>query len=253
MRIVIAILCLVIGHSANAQAEKPEIVRFLGQMHQLPFVREDFVESGFEGENLELAIGQMKRILTDPGISNYVADRLIEAGSGAPTPSLVTGGLIGPLFDRGMGHLTTSELKFYYNVEKEVISSMSVRNCGRTFRNKLPPHKLSLAMERGAAKLDTPVLKEFYRIQFKAAKLGLKRKAAQLSSTELEATLGNLSEQLMERISEKKNGPALMLALGNIQRANNDTACEAGLLMLNTVLEMKGRYLRSSLIYLVTG
>jgi len=234
-----------------AQQDAPnrdDIIRLLSRMDEIVPVEREFITMGFEGKNLELAMDQYARVFSDPAIGGFVADRLIAAYSGALPTASEAGGLLGPLIDRGVGHLPERDLINFYKVENAVFKALPIRECGLAVKQRLSNRRLSDATARAAARMNSPALKEYYRIQYKAAKLGLTHEAVRLTPER--------TAQIEDRIGEKifeTSGEADMLSLirtfENPRRATNRQACEAGRTIMDSVLTMQGPDLRDALIY----
>ena len=90
--------------------------------------------------------------------------------------------LLQPLLDLWMGHLAPSELVYFFKVEQVVVEALCKRDCGLIFKNRLPANEVARRTAETSGRLNTPSLKEYYRIQYKAAKLGATRAPKQLSS-----------------------------------------------------------------------
>ena len=235
--------------SAQVPVSKADIVRFLGQMPEIAPIREEMQRLGFRDENLELAVEHAGSFYTDPKIAGYIADRVLGAYSKSPTQAEADG-LIWPLIRRGLGHLPTNELRFYYSVEQAMIKAMPVRQCGLAVRDRLSPKRYSDAMSRVAARLHTPSLKEYYRIQLKAARLGVGRDAVRLGRHATEQVETRIGEELTELIAASPNSTRLMSALNNIGRTDNGRACTIGQMFYQAVMAIDGTDQRNALIYM---
>ena len=250
IRIWICACLIAVSPIAVAQeaSSKAEIVKLLGRMHEFVPVEYEFRSMGFADDNLDLAMAQYRRMFNDPGIAGYVADRLIAAHEGKLPDASQAGGLLGPLIDRGIGHLPTRDLVYFYKVESTVFGAMSARDCGLAVKQRLSPRRLSDATARAAARLNTPALKEYYRIQFRAARLGLSHRQATLSPAREERIEQLIGERVFEA-SDDARSRSLIQVFDDPDHASNRQACEAGRLIMDTVLQMKGRNLRDALIY----
>lgn len=247
-------LCLILAAplaQAQQPTEKADIVRLLGRMHEFVPIEEEFRALGFAGENLDLAMAQYKRVFNDPGIAGYVADRILATQQGTIPGAMQAGGLLGPLIDRGIGHLPTQELKYFYLVENEVFGALPYRECGLAVKQRLSDRRLADATARAAARLNTPALREYYRIQYKAARLGLTRDAKRLSparNARIEKIIGDI---VFSREGDARS-QSLMRTFATPERATHRQACEAGRMIMDTVLSMEGNDLRDALIYFST-
>lgn len=234
---------------AQLPVTKADIVRFLGQMPEIAPIREDMQKLGFRDENLDLAVEHAGSFYTDPKIAGYIADRVLAAYSSPPSQAEADG-LIWPLIHRGLGHLPTRELRFYYSVEQAMIKAMPVRQCGLAVRERLSAERYSDAMSRVAARLHTPSLKEYYRIQLKAARLGTGRDAVRLGERATERVEARIGEELTELIAASSDPTRLMAALNNLERVDNGRACTIGQMFYEAVMTIDGKDLRNALIYM---
>lgn len=258
MRIIAALLCFLtffpagVGAAAENQTlpvTRAEIIRFLGQLPELAPIREDMMSLGFRGQNLELAVRQAEIFYTDPLIAGHIADQVIAVYSDKPTAQQAEG-LIWPLIDRGLGHLSTRELQYFYQVEHTMIMALPTRQCGLAVRNRLSPQAQSDAMSRVAARLNTPALKEYYRLQHKAARFGVRRDAVRLSPAAQERTEALIERGLLARINASSDPDGLKRAMVDLDNADNARACAVGEMFYASVMDMKGPALRDALIYL---
>lgn len=229
--------------------KRSDIIRLLGQIPDIAPIREELMALGFRGENLELAVKQSETIYRDPLIAGHIADRVIAAYE-TPRGVAQAGGLVWPLIERGLGHLSTRELKFYYRVEQAMIKAMPVRQCGLAVRNRLSDQRFAEVTARLAARLHTPSLREYYRIQLKAARLGAQRQPVRLSDAAVRRVEAQINAALTRRIAASDNPRGLLSAIENLDRAGNAQACTVGRLFMDIVLELEGRELREALIYL---
>ena len=242
------------GLAAQPSQDSPpvsraDIIRLLGQIPDIAPIREELRALGFKGENLELAVRQSETIYRDPLIAGHIADRVI-AAYGTPMGAAEAGGLVWPLIERGLGHLSTGEMKYYYRVEQAMIKAMPERQCGLAVRNRLSDQRFAEVTARLAARLHTPSLREYYRIQIKAARLGAQRAPVRLSEAAVRRVEERINAALTERIAASDNPRALLSAIENLDRAGNAQACEVGRLFMEIILDFEGRDLRDALIYL---
>ena len=190
-------------------------------------------------------------MLRDPLIADNIADRVI-ATQIPSVHSIEPGGLFWPLVDRGLGHLAPRELEYFYKVEQTMLKALPVRECGLTIKEKLPPERLAKATGSVAARLNTPALKEYYRIQYKAARYGASRDVARLDPASEARAAVTINEALGRTLATRADSAALMRAYRDLNRVNNRRACEAGRLFMDAVLSLKGRELTNALILLST-
>lgn len=72
----------------------------------------------------------------------------------------------------GLGHLPTRDLKFYYTVERKIMETLTIRQCGMAVSNRMRPARFAELTSRVAARLNTEALQEYYRIGQKPPGLG---------------------------------------------------------------------------------
>lgn len=239
------------GRAQDVTVRKSDVVRLLGQLPEFTPIRQDMQALGFEGEKLDLAVAQIERMLRDPLIASNIADRVIAAR----LPSVDTveaGGLFWPLVDRGLGRLTARELRYFYLVEQTMLKALPVRECGLTIKERLAPERLAKVTGSVAARLNTPALREYYRIQFKAAQFGASRDVRRLDPAAEARAAESINRALGRTLADRPDREALMRAYRNLERVSNRRACEAGRLFMDAVLSMEGRELHNALILLST-
>jgi hypothetical protein len=212
-------------------------------------IRQDLQRLGFEGENLELAVAQAGAFYKDKAIAGYIADRVIAAYTD-PGFQAETDGLVWPLIERGMGHLSTRELQFYYGVEQAMINALPSRDCGMAVRGRMSDKQFSETMSRMTARLTPKTLKEFYRIELKAAQLGADRSPVRLSASDLSRIATRVEERMTALIAASPDADRLASAQRDIGRADNARACKIGRLFYEAVLTLNRNDLRKGLIYL---
>lgn len=255
MRRFLASLILALGLVAPAGfaqegPSKAEIVRILGEIPTLPGMRESVSASGYKGENLELAMGQMARMLGDRQIANHIAERILAAGRGDWQSAQAAQGLIQPLLDRGMGHLAPSELSYFFKVEQVVLEAIPTRDCGLIFKNRLAADEVARRTAQTAARLNTPALKEYYRIQYKAAKLGATRGPKTLSAALQDRVSARLNAALSAAAEASPAARAALATFERIESASNAAACDAGKFFLDVVMEMEPKARHEALLVL---
>ncbi|WP_306114609.1 hypothetical protein [Roseovarius sp. MMSF_3305] len=239
------------GHAQDVTVRKSDIVRILGQLPEFTPIREDMRALGFEGEKLDLAVAQIERMLRDPLIASNIADRVIAAR--LPNVDTVeAGGLFWPLVDRGLGRLNPRELRYFYVVEQAMLKALPTRECGLTIKERLAPERLAKVTGSVAARLNTPALKEYYRIQFKAAQFGASQEVFRLAPAAEAKAAETINRALGRTLADRPDRKALMRAYRNLNRVGNRRACEAGRLFMDAVLSLEGRELHNALILLST-
>lgn len=239
----------VAAQSEDIKADRQEIIRLLGQLPDIAPIRQDLRALGFRGANLELAVKQAELLYRDPVIAGYVADRVIAAFE-APQSVQAADGLLWPLVERGLGHLSTRELKFYYEVERAMIEALSIRQCGLAVRDRMRPERFAEMTSRVVARLNTDALREYYRIQAKAARLGATRSPVRQSDATIRRIEERIQASMTRSIEASKNPGVLLAAMMNLEQASNTHACAIGRLFMNTVLQYEGRALRETLVYM---
>ncbi|MEQ9257839.1 MAG: hypothetical protein RIG84_01940 [Roseovarius sp.] len=254
LRLAALLLLLVAPLGLSAQENltrvgKPEIMRFLAQLPDYAPIEQDLRRIGFRDENLALAVAHAESFYTDPVIAGHIADRLIGFYAGEPQPEMAKG-LIWPLIERGLGHLPTNDLLVYYNVERAMIGAMPVHLCGRAVRNRLSPERFSDEITKVAARLHTPALREYYRVEVKAARLGARRPQVQLSRQQRARVETRVRAGLAELVDAHEQSGALRAAMRDIDSAPDARACEVGLLFYEAVMRLKGAERRAALVYM---
>jgi len=234
---------------AEIKPDRAEIIRLLGQLPDIAPIREELHAVGFRGANLELAVKQAELIYRDPLLAGYVADQVIAAFE-APQTAQAAGGLMWPLVERGLGHLTTSELKFYYQVERAMIKALPARQCGLAVRNRLSDQRFADLTSRVAARMETRALREYYRIQATAARFGGNAQPVRTAPSSIERVEARIQGVMARSIAGSRNPDALLGALGDLDRATNAQACTIGRLFMDVVMTFKGRALRETLVYM---
>lgn len=236
---------------SGAEVTRADLIRMLGRLYDDIPIRDDLAALGFRGEKLDLAVNQAKRVLRDPDVAGYVADRVLALQSGsAPPPARATQGLLWGLMDRGISHLPLRDLKYYYEVEQAVLNAMDMRDCGLAVRERLTAEQLSTATARVAARLNVNALRTYYDIQLRAAQLGATRPPLRLSPARAEAAERSIFEALARLIASRNDADRLMRTFSQLDRANNASACTAGRAFIDAVLTLRGRALHDALIYL---
>ena len=235
---------------AQEGPSKAEIVRILGEIPTFPGMRESIEQSGYAGENLDLAMAQMKRMLGDRQIANHIAERILAAGRGDWQNAQAAQGLLQPLLDLGMGHLAPSELVYFFKVEQVVVEALGKRDCGLIFKNRLPANEVARRTAETAGRLNTPALKEYYRIQYKAAKLGATRAPKQLSPAMQERVSEEIAAALSAAAEADPTAEAALAAFERLERVSNAQACAAGKFFLDVVMKMEPKARHEALLVL---
>lgn len=237
------------AQEAEVRASRGDVIRLLGQIPEFSDTRQEFRDLGYEGEKLELAVRQSDLLYRDPVLVEYLADRLIEAFLD-PKSVESTDGILMPLIRRGLGHLPTTELRFYYQIEQFILSSLPQRSCGRAVRDRLSANQFSELVARTAVRLSTDTLREYYRIQAKAARFGVTREPVLQSRAKRVEIEDRVNGRLAEKIAQSGNSRSLLSAVGNLERAGNAQACQVGRMFMETVMEFRGPELRETLVYM---
>ena len=244
-------LSLPLAAKEQAAADRADIIRLLARMTEFMPVEREFRALGFEGENLELAMEQHRRVFADPEIAAYVADRLIAVHEGRLPMPREAGGLLGPLVDRGVGHLPRADLIYFYKVENTIFNALSKRDCGLVVKRRLSEQRLADATARLAARLNTPALREYYRIQYRAAQLGLTHEMIRLSPEENARIERMIGDRIFEDAKDEEIRDFIRI-FQNPRRTTNRQACRAGRTIMNKVMMLEGRDLQDALIYFST-
>lgn len=237
------------GTADRASVPRSDIIRLLAALPDYADFRSEMRTLGFRGEKLDLAVAHAELIYRDPVIAGYVADRVI-AAYGAPETGADARGLIGPLIERGLPHMSTAELGYYHRVEKLMMEALPVRDCGRIMRNRMPPVQFVRVMSRMAARLNTAGLRNYYRLQAKAARHGVTRPPVRLSRARMDAVETRIAEALATRIAQSDSPRVMQRAIGNLPGASNARACAIGRMFMDIVADMEGQEQRDALLYL---
>lgn len=256
MRLV-TIFILILGMSFPVAAQesldlskrRDEVIEILNQIPDFAPLRQELQSAGFKGENLELAITQSQLMYRDPVLSGYLADELIK-GFLDPSSIRPRRGLIWPLVERGLGHLKTSEMRYFYRVEQSLISSLPTRQCGRVVRNRISQERFAEITSKTIARLETNTLREYYRIQKKAARIGAKRKPVRLSNEQIVAIEREIITRVELNLQSRSDANRIRAAIADLPNARNVDACAAGKIFLDTVLQLEGKSLRNAMLYM---
>lgn len=241
------------GMAAAAQSvSRADIIRLLGRLHEDGAVRADLAALGFSGEKLELAVGHARDMLRDPVIAGYVADRVLAVRDGRAMPSARAQGLLWGVIDEGLGHLPLRDLRYYYLVEEVVLGAMPTRVCGRAVRGDLSPDRMAEETARAAARLNLEGLRNYYRIQLRAAQLGAQRGPASLPPERAQQAEAAIFGVVTRTIAARDDAPQIMRSFSDLDDASNRDACLAGQVFIEAVLTLEGRALNDALIQLST-
>lgn len=247
----LSVMCLVPpALSQSAQNSRDELIALLGRLPEIAPIRNQLVAQGFQGEKLALAEAHSKRVMTDDLIAGYIADRLIALYDGRLSAASATEGLIAPLYESGITHLPVKELVYYHKVQRVLLDGMTPRDCGLLVKGQLRPARMEDVIGRAEARLSARTLKEFYRIQYKAMRLGVTRAPRQLSPAEAARIQTVIFEAVRKRVESASNAKALSNTLENFERARNATACEAAKVFAEAVLDITGRDQQKALLFL---
>lgn len=237
------------GQMDQANVLRAEIIRLLGALPDYADFHSEMRALGFRGEKLDLAVAHAELIYRDPVIAGHVADRVI-AAYGMPESGAEARGLIWPLIERGLPHLSTRELRYYHRVEKVMMEALPVRDCGRIVRDRMPPKEFVRIMSRMAARLNTAGLRNYYTIQAKAARYGVTRPPIRMGAARIDAVETRIAEGLAARIAQSDNPRAMQRAVDNLPWASNARACAIGRMFMDIVMDLDGQESRDALVYL---
>ncbi len=236
--------------TAEAAVSRADLIRLLGRLHEEQAVRADLRKMGFKGENLDLATQHAADMLRDPIIAGYIADRVLALQSGADVPIARAQGLLWGVIDQGLAHLPPRDLRYYYLVEQAVLGAMPAAICGRAVRGTLPPDRMADATARAAARLNTEGLRNYYRIQLRAAQLGATRGALITTPERAARAEALIFGALARHISARPDAERIMDSFARLDRIGNRRACVAGNLFIEAVLTLEGPDLHEALIQL---
>jgi hypothetical protein len=237
---------------AQQSVSRADLIRLLGRLHEDDVVRRDLAALGFAGEKLDLATQHAADMLRDPVIAGYVADRVLAVRDGGMVPMSRAQGLLWSVIDAGLGHLPLRDLRYYYLVEQAVLGGMPEQVCGSAVRGDLPPGRMAEETARAASRLNVEGLRNYYRIQLRAAQLGAARGAAQLSPERAGRAEAAIFGVVTRHIASRPDAARLMGSFANLDRAGNRDACLAGQVFIEAVLTLEGRELHDALIQLST-
>ncbi|MDO5758394.1 MAG: hypothetical protein Q4P24_12990 [Rhodobacterales bacterium] len=238
------------NEQAAGKVSRADLIRLLGRLHEEDKVRADLAQLGFKGENLDLATEHAANMLRDPVIAGYVADRVLAVQSGAAVPIDRAQGLLWGVIDQGLAYLPLRDLRYYYLVEQAVLGAMPIHICGQAVRGTLPPRPMADATARAAARLNTDGLRNYYRIQLRAAQLGAQRGAFITTPRRAAKAEASIFAALTRNIVAEPDAAQIMDSFANLTIINDTRACRAGKLFISAVLTLEGRELHEALIQL---
>jgi len=228
-------------------------MRLLARIYDSESDNEHLVSLGFRGEKLELASKHFRNAMADPVIAGYIADRVLEVQNGQPTIEISeSGGIYWHLVDRGVSHLPQKELLYYFKVQRTVLGGLSRRDCGLAVKDYISSARMSDATGRAIARLNTPALKHYYRIQLKAARIGAKRAPVRQRPAQEAHIEAVIADAIISQLENDQNAHSIVAAIVNPRSVGNRQACTGGRIFMDTVLNLKGRDLHDGLIYLST-
>jgi len=245
-------VAVLVGPSAaqSAKDSREEIIALLGRLHEIVPIRDQLIEQGFRGEKLELAEDHTRLMMNDKLVAGYIADRLIALYDGDLSGLAATEGLIAPLYDSGVTHLSVEEMRFFHEMQRALLDGMSKRNCGLIVKGEMRPRRMEDVLGRAETYFSIKTLRTYYGIQRKAVRLGVTRAPKQLSPSARTRIEQRISEALNTRVQSVENGRAVARSFDNLQEASAASACEAGKLFADVILDLEGRDLRKALLYL---
>ena len=247
----LSVMCLVPpALSQSAQNSREELIDLLGRLPDIAPIRNRLIAQGFEGEKLALAEAHSRRVMSDPLIAGYIADRLIALYDGRLSAASATEGLIAPLYESGITHLPVAELVYYHKVQRVLLDGMTSRDCGQLVKGRMRPGRMEEVIGKAEARLSARTLRELYRIQYKAMRLGVTRAPRQLSPADSARIQTVIFEAVRNRVEGASNARALSNTLENFERASNASACAAAKVFTDAVLGITGRDQQKALLFL---
>ena len=130
------------------------------------------------------------------------------------------------------------------------MAALPKRVCGRAVRQSLSPQSFSDEITRAASRLYTPALREYYRIERSAARLGITRQPVRLSGAAIARVEKRIAAGLTLRIAQSPDPRALTAAMEDLDGVSDADACALGLVFYDVVLSQKGPALREALLYI---
>ncbi len=238
------------GVAQSAKDSRDEIIDLLGRLPEIAPLRDQLIEQGFRGEKLVLVEEHTRLMMNDKVVAGYIADRLIALYDGDLSAGVATEGLVAPLYDSGVTHLSLPEMRFFHQMQRALLDAMSARNCGLIVKGQMRPQRMEDLLGRAEARFSVKTLRTYYRIQRKAVRLGVTRAPKQLSPRDRARTEQRIAEALRARVQSKENARGMARTFENLTSSRPVAACEAGKLFADVILEMEGKDLRDALLYL---
>ncbi len=239
-----------VGMAQTARESREEIIDLLGRLPDIAPLRDQLIEQGFRGEKLALVEEHTRLMMNDRVVAGYIADRLIALYDGDLSAGVATEGLVAPLYDSGVTHLSLPEMRFFHQMQRALLDAMSQRNCGLIVKGQMRPQRMEDTLGRAETRFSLKTLRTYYRIQRKAVRLGVTRAPRQLSPRDHARTERRIAQALRERVQSQENSRGLTRTLDNLAGARPAAACAAGKLFADVILEMEGKDLRQALLYL---
>ncbi|MRU15115.1 hypothetical protein FDP25_06695 [Roseovarius sp. A21] len=240
------------GAAQTARDSREQIIDLLGRLPEIAPVRDQLVAQGFRGEKLALAEEHTRLMMNDRLVAGYIADRLIALYDGDLSAGVATEGLIAPLYDSGITHLSLPEMRFFHQMQRALLDGMSTRNCGLIVKGTMRPQRMEDTLGRAETHFTLKTLRTYYRIQRKAVRLGVTRAPKQLSPLDRARIEQTIAQALRARVASEENAKSLARTFDNLERARPVEACAAGKLFADVILDMEGQDLRDALLYLGT-
>ncbi|SLN24506.1 hypothetical protein ROA7450_00994 [Roseovarius albus] len=250
--LVIALLCCLAVPlwAQTVEVKKTDVERLLLEWQANVPIRDELIALGFSGENLDLASAHIKNINSDPLIISHIADLVISAYQNPEQIVVQPDGFILPLVDQGMGHLTTTELVYFYKVEQAILNALPRRTCGRLVTGRLSAEHYNRSVATTAARLNTAALREYYRLQHKAARLGVSHSPVILTDQRRAQIEGNIRQGVETRLVGRKDEKKLKRGLNDPKSASISQACVLARLYIQEALSQTGNDLRDAMMFL---
>lgn len=253
---IVLCLCLGLGmlgsaaEAQNVKVTRDDLIELIGELPEMNGTRAYLEKQGFEGEKLQLGLEHERKLMNDKQVAGYIADRILAVYDGNLPSGWAPQGLLGPLFNNGYTHLSTSDKAFYFQVQKSLLQAMTTRDCGLVIKGRMSPRRLEQTVGKAEARMSTSTLKRYYELQRRAINMGVTRAPKTLSPTDSARIQEKINKDLRARI---EGDPALKpagIAFANMNRATPAQACQAGVLFYDVALDRKGRDLQHALLYL---
>ncbi len=235
--------------SATLQSNRDEMIRVLSTLPSVMLIVEDQQRLDFGGKNLELAVTQAGAFYKDPDIAGHMADQVLSVCTD-PVFQVQAQGLVWLLVEQGIGDLSIGKMWFYFLVRRGMIYTLSNQECGFEVRGLLSDTRFLGTRTDMTARLDTNTLREFYRVESKATRIGATKQLVRLSDRELLHIVCKVEVQLLNLIDATPDTPRLKSALRNIEAVDNTRAFCVGRRLYQAVFLLDQNDLRSELSYL---